>query len=231
MLLDPARLPAEVPVLAVRGTVLFPGAIAPLALHTDQAVEAARAAASGDGLLAVALRRTPPREDELHRIATLAAVRDLLGRGKVRCRVVGLARVELVDVWPDGGHRRARVALAPDAPDAPAPAATPRDRRLRERLLADGPDALPELSLPALRSLVKVADRPLLADLVLAALPVAADDKQRALAERRVDTRLALASALLDRAVADAAARRRPTDEVVRAVRLALWRAWRPRLA
>jgi ATP-dependent Lon protease len=230
---DPARLPRELPVLGVHGTVLFPGATAPLALHTDQAVEAAHDAVAADGLLAVALRRTPPRDDDpFHRIAALASVRDLLGRGEVRCRVVGLARVELVEVWPWERHARARVTLVEDAPEPAAPPApSTRDRRLRERLLVDGPDAFPELPLPALRALVRVEDRSRLADLVLAHLDVAAAEKQRGLAERSVELRLALASSLLDRALAEGAARRQLVDHAVRGVRLLLWRAWRPRLA
>lgn len=231
-LIDPARVPAEVPVLGVRGTVLFPAESAALALHTDDAISAARAAAAARALVAVALRRTPAREEEpFHEIATLAAVVDLLGRAKVRCQVKGLARVELVGLRPDGRHALARIRLVEDAPEAaPRSAAVPRDRRLRERLLADGPDAFPELPLPALRALVGARDRSQLADLVLANLPIEPADKQRGLAERSVDHRLALASSLLDRAVADAAARRPLLGEAVRAVRLALWRAWRPRL-
>lgn len=229
-LFDPARLPRELPVLGVHGTVLFPGATAPLALHTDQAVEAAHDAAAGDGLLAVALRRTPPRDDEpFHRIAALAVVRDLLGRGAVRCRVVGLARVELVEVWPWERHARARVSLVEDGP-APAASST-RDRRLRARLLVDGPDAFPELPLPALRALVRVEEPSRLADLVLAHLEVAAAEKQRGLAERNVELRLALASSLLDRALAEGAARRQLVDHAIRGFRLLLWRAWRPRVA
>jgi ATP-dependent Lon protease len=227
--IDPARVPPEVPVLPVRGTVLFPGTSPYLALQADEAVSAAQAAVAGRGLLAVALRRTPARDDApYHRVATLAAVVDLLGRAEVRCRVVGLARVELSEVRPDGRHTLARVRLVEDVrEELPRAAVPPRDRRLRDRLAADAPDAFPELSLPELRALLQVGDRAQLADLVLSHLPVAAEEKQRGLAEPSVETRLALASSLLDRAVADAAARRRLVDEVVRAARLLLWRAWR----
>jgi ATP-dependent Lon protease len=227
-LLDPARLPPEVPVLGVRGTVLFPAESAALSLTTDEAVSAARAAADAAGLVAVALRRSPARDDEpFHRVGTLAAVVDLLGRAQVRCRVVGLSRVELVELRPAGPHARARVRPLADAPGEAPPSAPIRERRLRALLLAEGPDAFPELSLPALRALLCVDDRSRLADLVLANLPLGAEDKQRGLAERSVDTRLALASSLLDRAVADAAAHRRLLDEPVRALRVLLWRAWR----
>jgi ATP-dependent Lon protease len=227
--IDLAGVPPDVPVLGVRGTVLFPAESATFALSTDDAVSAARAAGDARGLVAVALRRTPARDDEpFHRVATLAAVADLLGDAQVRCRVVGLARVELLEVRRDGRHIRARVRPLEDAPADGAPGgASPRDRRLREQLRAEGPDAFPELSLPALRRLLAVADRSQLADLVLAHLPIAPADKQRGLAERSVDTRLALASSLLDRAVADDAAHRRLVDEAVRALRVLLWRAWR----
>jgi ATP-dependent Lon protease len=227
---DPARVPAEVPVLGVRGTVLFPAASVLLTLQGDEAVSAARAAAERTGLLAVALRRTPPRDDgPYHRVATLAAVADLLGRTEVRCRLVGLVRVELLGLRPEGRHAVARVRVVEDvSEDVPASAAAPRDRRLRDRLVEDGPDAFPDLALPELRALLQVEDRAQLADLVLAHLPVPAAEKHRGLAEPRVDTRLALASSLVDRAVAEAAARRHLLDDALRGVRLVLWRAWRP---
>jgi ATP-dependent Lon protease len=228
-LIDPALVPEEVPVLGIHGTVLFPEGSLPLALLSDEAVAAVLASEQTGGLVAVALRRAQPRDDEpYHRVATLALVRDLLGTSQVRCHVQGLARVELSEVRGHATHRSARLRLLAEASgDAVASATRPRDRRLRERLAADGPDAFPDLSLAAVRALIRTPDRSQLADLVLANLPISADEKQRGLAERNVDNRLALASALLDRAVADVAAGRGLADEVVRVIRLVAWRAWR----
>ncbi len=228
-LIDPADVPEEVPVLGLHGAVLFPAGSLPLALLSDEAVAAVQAAEAAGGLVAVALRRAQPRDDQpYHRVATLAVVRDLLGRSQVRCRVQGLARIELSGVRGAPTHRCARLRLLEDAAaDAPASAAPSRDRRLRDRLLADGPDAFPELSLPAVRALVRIPDRSQLADLVLANLPIPAEEKHRGLAERNVENRLALASSLLDRALADLAARRGVADDVVRVVRLVAWRGWR----
>jgi len=231
-LIDPAAVPDEVPVLGLNGSVLFPAGTLPLALHTPEAVSAARAAVSADGLLAVALRRVPARDgDAVHRVATLATVRELLGGAAVRCDVHGLARVELSDLHSRAEHLSARVRVLDDA-TAIAPSATPpRDRRLRERLAEDGPDVFPELTLREVRRLLSVPDRAQLADLVLANLPIAAEEKQRGLAERNVETRLVLASSLVDSVATHLAERRGLLDEAARAVRLLVWRAWPRRAA
>ncbi len=229
-LFDLAAVPAEVPVLGLNGSVLFPAGTLPLALHTRSAVSAARAAVAADGLLAVALRRSPARDgNALHRVATLAAVRELLGGAAVRCNVHGLARVELTELRPgnDGAeHPSARVRVLDDATGLATAATPPRDRRLRERLAEDGPDVFPDLTLSEVRRLVSVPDRAQLADLVLANLPIAAEEQQRGLAERNVETRLVLASSLVDRVAAHLAERRGFFDDAARAVRLLAWRAW-----
>src|SRR6266542_1498400 len=231
-LIDPAAVPDEVPVLGLNGSVLFPAGTLPLALHTAPAVAAARAALAADGLLAVALRRIPARDgDAIHRVATLAVVQELLGGAAVRCNVHGLARVHLTDLHPGAEHLSARVRVLDDATDL-APAATPpRDRRLRDRLAEEGPDVFPELTLREVRRLLSVPDRAQLADLVLANLPIAAEEKQRGLAERNVETRLVLASSLVDSVATHLAERRGLLDEAARAVRLLVWRAWPRRAA
>ena len=115
-LIDPALVPDEVPVLGIQGAVLFPAGSLPLALLSDEAVAAVLASEQTGGLVAVALRRLPPRDDEpYHRVATLAVVRDLLGTSQVRCRVQGLARVELSEVRGHATHRCARLRLLAEA--------------------------------------------------------------------------------------------------------------------
>jgi ATP-dependent Lon protease len=225
---EPLQVPEEVPVLGLRGAVLFPASTAPLALHSAEAVAAARAAEQTGGLVAVALRRFPMRDGEpFHRVATVGIVQDLLGGAQVRCLVQGLVRVELCALRPGSSHATARLRRIDDAPDdAPAPSGSPRDRRLRERLVEDGPDAFPELSLAAIRAIARVTNRSQLADLVLANLPIAAEEQQRGLAERNVETRLALASSLLDRAAADLGGRRGVVDAAVASLRMLVWRAW-----
>ncbi len=226
-LIEPLQVPEELPVLGLRGAVLFPAVTAPLALHSAEAVAAARAAEHTGGLVAVALRRFPMRDGEpFHRVATLGVVRDLLGGAQVRCLVQGLVRVELCELRPGSSHATARLRRIDDAPDDALALGGPRDRRLRERLVEDGPDAFPELSLAALRAIARITNRSQLADLVLANLPIAAEEQQRGLAERNVETRLALASSLLDRAAADLGGRRGVVDAAVASLRMLVWRAW-----
>src|SRR4030095_9174170 len=78
---DPTRTyPSELPVLALRQTVIFPQTLQPLAINRPVSVESIHRALAGDRLLSLSLQngdREDPAPDELRPIGTIAAIRQM----------------------------------------------------------------------------------------------------------------------------------------------------------
>ena len=75
-------VPSELPLLPIRNTVVFPGTTRPLNVGRARSLSAVRAAAKGDGLLAVLTQRNPgvenPQRSDLHEVGTITKVVQLL---------------------------------------------------------------------------------------------------------------------------------------------------------
>jgi ATP-dependent Lon protease len=67
--------PSELPVLALRHTVVFPLALQPLAVNRPVSIEAVNRALAGDRLMFLALQNTDhdePKPDQVRRVGTIA---------------------------------------------------------------------------------------------------------------------------------------------------------------
>ena len=89
--------PSELPVVALRQTVVFPLTLQPLAINRPTSIEAVNRALAGDRLLFLALQNTgdeEPSPDDLRRIGTIAAIRQMakVPTGGVHVIVEGLTR-------------------------------------------------------------------------------------------------------------------------------------------
>ena len=60
------RVPAELPLLPIRNTVVFPGTTRPMSVGRALSLAAVRTAAKGDGLLAVLTQRSPDEIGRAH---------------------------------------------------------------------------------------------------------------------------------------------------------------------
>src|SRR5437762_14391672 len=113
---DPIRTyPRELPVLALRRTVVFPLTLQPLAINRPVSIESVNRALAGDRLLFVALQqsdRDEPTPDDLRRIGTIAAIRQMAKAptGGVHVIVEGLARARAELVTRTDVALRATVA-------------------------------------------------------------------------------------------------------------------------
>jgi ATP-dependent Lon protease len=112
------RLPAELPVLPLRDTVLFPNSFMPLAVARESSVRLIDEAVSSGSLIAVFTQREAgedePLRDDLYPVGTASHIHKMfkLPDGSLRIIVQGLARVrlgELVNVRP---YLRARIEEA-----------------------------------------------------------------------------------------------------------------------
>jgi ATP-dependent Lon protease len=183
---DPPRTyPSELPVVALRQTVVFPLTLQPLAVNRPGSVEAVNRALSGDRLLFLALQDNDATEDaepdDLKRVGTIAAVRQMARapNGGLHIIVEGLTRARAEQVTKSGASLRAMVN--------PVPELTERTlevdayvRRLQE-LVERGLSITAGLS-QDLRGMVSGIDEPLrLAYLLSNLLDMKAEDKQHIL--------------------------------------------------
>ena len=121
MATEPVRTyPSELPLLALRDTVVFPLTLQPLAITRQISIESINHALASDRLLFLALQtadRDEPEPGDLKRTGTIAAIRQMarVPGGGVHVIVEGLtrARSELVS--------RSELALRATVSPAPEP--------------------------------------------------------------------------------------------------------------
>src|SRR6202163_1914766 len=206
MATEPVRTyPSELPVLALRDTVVFPLTLQPLAITRQISIESINHALASDRLLFLALQtadRDEPEPGDLKRTGTIAAIRQMarVPGGGVHVIVEGLtrARSELVS----------RSELALRATVSPAPEPTERSlevaayvRRLHE-LINRALSVTSGLS-QELRGVVAGIDDPLrLVYLLSSLLDMKADEKQQILETDSLVAKLQAIATALNREIA-----------------------------
>ena len=60
--IEDVKLPEVLPILTLRNSVLFPGAVTPITVGREKSIALVRAVNSGDGLLGAVLQRNPEIE-------------------------------------------------------------------------------------------------------------------------------------------------------------------------
>ena len=111
--------PSELPVLALRQTVVFPLTLQPLAINRPMSIEAVNRALAGDRLLFLSLQHgdsDEPHPDHLHKVGTIAAIRQMakVPTGGIHIIVEGLTRARADTVTPGESMLRASVVSQPD---------------------------------------------------------------------------------------------------------------------
>ncbi len=134
----PRTILAEVPVLPLRDTVLFPHSFMPLAVARESSVTLIDDAIAGDKQIAVFTQRNAideePGQDELHPVGTLTYIHKMfkLPDGSLRLIVQGLTRVRLDRVVSVSPYLRAQVREAvEDLPDPEGVETTALVRNIR----------------------------------------------------------------------------------------------------
>jgi ATP-dependent Lon protease len=111
-------VPAEVPVLPLRDTVLFPNSFMPLAVARESSVKLIDEAIAGGKLIGVFTQKDPtneePSQDDLHPIGTLTHIHKMfkLPDGSQRLIVQGLSRLNLEKLAETKPYLRAQVTEA-----------------------------------------------------------------------------------------------------------------------
>jgi ATP-dependent Lon protease len=113
-------VPEVLPVLPVRDTVLFPGAVLPLTVGRESSLALVNSLEGEEKLLAVVAQLDPRIEDpaaaDLHKVGTLAKVHKTvkMPNGNVVVFLEGLQRVQVSEVVTLRPFLRARVEAQPD---------------------------------------------------------------------------------------------------------------------
>jgi ATP-dependent Lon protease len=124
---DPRELkvPDVITILPLRGTVLFPHAIVPLAAGRASSVQAIEDAARGSRLVGAVMQKDPavdaPGRRDLHEVGSLALIHKVLKQpdGSLRLVVQGLGRFRLGELVQTGPFLRARIEAIPEEPGTP----------------------------------------------------------------------------------------------------------------
>jgi ATP-dependent Lon protease len=119
------NIPDVLGILPLRGTVVFPHAVTPLAVGRPASVRLVQEALQGSRIVGAVMQRDPaaedPRAQELHSIGTVILIHKALKQpdGTLRLIVQGLDRFRVGDVVQEAPFLRARIQRLPDeAPTA-----------------------------------------------------------------------------------------------------------------
>src|SRR3984885_3025204 len=113
-------VPEILPILPVRDTVLFPGAVLPLTVGRESSLALVNALMGDEKLLGVVAQLDPRVEDpaaaDLHKVGTLAKVHKTvkMPNGNVVIFLEGLQRIQIMDLIGLRPYLRARVIPEPD---------------------------------------------------------------------------------------------------------------------
>jgi endopeptidase La len=196
---DARTYPSELPVLALRQTVVLPLTLQPLAINRAMSIESVNRALAGDRLLFLSLQnddKDEPEPGDLRSIGTVAAIRQMakVANG-IHVIVEGVMRGRSELMTRSGLSLRATVSSAADVVERTIEVDA-YVRRLHE--LIDRALSLASGLSQELRGMVAGIDDPLrLAYLLASLLDIKADEKQRILEETNLTAKLqAVANAL-----------------------------------
>lgn len=114
------KYPEALPILPLRGLVVFPNNSVPLTVGVPRSIKLVDDAMSGDKLVGLVAAINPEQEtpgpDELYKVGTIATVHRLLRApdGSVRLLVQGIERFRLGEFVQEEPYLKAKIHLAPE---------------------------------------------------------------------------------------------------------------------
>jgi len=173
----PTRLvPEELPILPVRDTVLFPGAVMPLPVGRESSLALLDSLEGPEKLLGVVAQLDPrvesPTGADLHSVGTLAKVHKMvrMPNGNVVAFLEGLSRIRVADVIGLKPFLRARIEAKPDIEDQRDAELMALERSVQE-LFREVVARSPQLSDDLQTEVMSIDSPARLADFVASTLP------------------------------------------------------------
>ncbi len=117
---DFADIPDEVPILPLRGVVVFPYTVIPLTVGQPRSIKLVDEAMSGSRLIGLMTSKDAeiesPTPDQIYGVGTLASIQRLFRApdGTIRMLVQGLQRIEAVEFTSSEPYLRARIKPVPE---------------------------------------------------------------------------------------------------------------------
>ena len=114
------NIPDELPILAVRNTVLFPGVLIPITVGRQKSIKVVKKAYKGDKIIGVLTQENPkvedPKPSELYKVGTVAKIVKMLvlPDGNTTIIIQGKHRFEVESFTSETPHLSARVKLLPE---------------------------------------------------------------------------------------------------------------------
>jgi ATP-dependent Lon protease len=185
-------LPSELPVVPLRGAVVLPMTVAPLGVSRPMSVEAVNRALAGDRMVLLLLQNgeeDEPAPEDLHRIGTIAVIRQMAKAPTgMRVLVEGVARARAEFLQREPTLIRALLKPLPE----PAEKSIEIDARVRRlQDLVDRALSVATGLSPDIKMLVSSLDDPLrIAYLLASLLDMKAEDKQKLLEEDQLEVKL-----------------------------------------
>ena len=196
-------LPSELPVVPLRGAVVLPLTVAPLGVSRPLSVEAVNRALAGDRLVLLLMQQNETEEptlDDLHRVGTVAVIRQMAkSPGGMRVLVEGIVRARAEFLRNERGVLTALLKPLPEASERTIEIEA-HVRRLQE--LVDRALSLATGLSPDLKTLVSTLDDPLrIAYLLASLLDMRPEDKQKLLEEDSLTVKLDAVAMALSREI------------------------------
>ncbi|HEX5239621.1 MAG TPA: endopeptidase La [Candidatus Limnocylindrales bacterium] len=196
----------ELPLVALRETVIFPEMIVPLQVGRDKSVAALNAAVAGGGLIALVTQRQADQEEieepsELYEVGTLAKIAQVvqLPDGTVRAIVQGQSRIKVEGFAQTDPYLRARVRvlLVQKPADVEVEALMKSVQQQMEQYVQAGAPVPPEAAVAARN----ITEPGLLADMTAYSPDMTTEQRQELLETVDIVERLKLVSNFLARQV------------------------------
>lgn len=184
---SPSTTPTpSVPLLPLRGMIVFPYTVTPLEVGRPRSVQALEAAMMDQRQLVLAAQKDDrvqePSPDDIHQVGTLCEIKQVLKlpEGQLRVLIEGRVRVRIEQVEQEEPYYQARVSpLAAPSPasDGELEALARTTRRLFQQYAQLGKQ-LPE---EVVRSVLGIEEPERLVNTIASQLPVSVEDKQAVL--------------------------------------------------
>ncbi|MFB3144962.1 MAG: endopeptidase La [Candidatus Methylomirabilales bacterium] len=198
-----AQIPPELPILPLRGSVLFPNVILPILVGQEKSVRLVDEVVMGNRIIGVVTLKKKetedPRAEDLFPVGTAAIIAKMikLPDGTISIMAQGLERIRLVQITHTDPYFRATVESQPESEerDKEFEALVVNLRRLFQQAVELSPNLPAELAILALN----IEEGGVLADMVASNLNLSVEEKQEILETTGTKPRLRRVTEFLTR--------------------------------
>ncbi len=199
------HVPQELPILPLRGTVLYPELILPIMVGRKKSVKLIDDVMDGDRIIGVVTQKRSeiedPKEDELHRFGVAALILRMIREldGSQRVIVQGISRIRIDEFIQRNPYYKARIKAVEEESikGVEVDAMMMNLKSLFQKAVEYAPYLTSELG----TMVSNIKSPPILADLIASNLNINASEKQRLLEMVDVHERLNQVHQLLNREV------------------------------